>query len=132
MVLHNISYGPRDLLMAHHHFSLKIRLVSDNIPMHLKDNLKKLIKVNGITVAHLSRSTRIPLQTLHGWLSGTEPKSVKQLKIIASYFEVTIDDLCFYSSNSSPVQNQENNKIKDYQEEINAGTFEVVLRRIKK
>jgi predicted transcriptional regulator len=41
--------------------------------MRLKDNLRELINSHGITVAHLSRTTKIPLQTLHGWLGGVEP-----------------------------------------------------------
>lgn len=63
--------------------------------MRLKDNLKELFKISGITAAHLSRATKIPLQAIHGWLSGIEPRSLKQVKIIADYFSMSIDEICF-------------------------------------
>lgn len=99
--------------------------------MHLRENLRKLIVQNGMTVVHLSRSTKIPLQTIHGWLAGSEPKSLKQLKKIADFFEISIDQLCFNSPSNTIKKNQKN-RIEEFQDEINAGTFEVVLRRIKK
>lgn len=85
-----------------------------------------------ITVAHLSRATRIPLQTLHGWLSGVEPRSLNQVKILAEYFGQSIDELCFDSPSSKKKKDSKKNKIEEFQDEINAGTFEVVLRRIIK
>ncbi len=95
--------------------------------MVLKSILKKSIKDRGITIAHLSRATGVPLQTLHGWLQGSEPKSLRQVKAIADYLEVDLDYLCFGVTPQQSV-----NHIEHFQDEINAGIFEVVLRRIKK
>ena len=95
--------------------------------MVLKSVLKKSIKARGITIAHLSRATKVPVQTLHGWLQGSEPKSLRQLKAVADYLEVDLDYLCF-GEEQAPKQNQ----IEHFQDEINAGVFEVVLRRVKK
>lgn len=95
--------------------------------VELKTILKKLIRERGISITHLSRATRVPLQTLHGWLQGSEPKSIRQVKKVADYFDVDLDYLCF-GIKPKPVKN----KIEELQEEINAGIFEVVLRRIKK
>ncbi len=92
--------------------------------MELKTILKKLIKEKGMTIAALSRSTKVPLQTLHGWLQGSEPKSLKQVKKVADHLGVDLDYLCFGIEPKKPSFN-------DYQDEINAGIFEVVLRRIK-
>ena len=118
--------------MAQSHFTPEDRFPSENVLMRLKDNLRDLIKSQGITVAHLSRATKIPLQTIHGWLSGVEPRSLKQVKIIAEYFDQSIDELCFESSTSKKKKESKKNKLEEYSEEINAGTFEVVLRRVKK
>lgn len=98
------------------------------INMQLKLILKKLIKERGTTIAHLSRATKVPLQTLHGWLNGSEPKSLRQVKLIADYFEVDLDYLCFGIKSDSKTKSP----IEDFREEINAGVFEVVLRRVKK
>ncbi|QDK43199.1 hypothetical protein DOM21_17400 [Bacteriovorax stolpii] len=96
--------------------------------MRLKDNLRDLIRSNGITVIHLSKATKIPLQTLHGWLSGAAPRNIAQVKILAEYFNQSIDELCF----ACPQKKSQENRIEDFQKEINIGVFEVVLRRIAK
>lgn len=93
--------------------------------MELKTILKKLIKEQDITITALSRATKVPLQTLHGWLQGSEPKSLKQVKKVADYLEVDLDYLCFGVE-------PKKQSFSDYQEEINAGIFEVILRRVKK
>ncbi|WP_415061280.1 helix-turn-helix domain-containing protein [Bdellovibrio sp.] len=95
--------------------------------MELKSILRKLIKEKGLTVASLSRGTKVPVQTLHGWLHGVEPKSVRQLKIVADYLDVNLDYLCFGIKHKVDYP-----KIEKFEDEINAGVFEVVLRRIKK
>lgn len=93
--------------------------------MELKSILKKLIQENGITITNLSKKTKIPLQTLHGWLQGSEPKSLRQVKKVADFFEVDLDYLCF---GIEPKKQD----LTDFKDEINAGVFEVVLRRTKK
>jgi predicted transcriptional regulator len=97
--------------------------------MVIKSVLKKLIKDKGITITHLSRSTKVPLQTLHGWVNGSEPKNLRQVKAVADYLDVDLDYLCI---GICPIEQGKNDLIQDFREEINAGIFEVVLRRIKK
>jgi transcriptional regulator with XRE-family HTH domain len=92
--------------------------------MKLKTVLRDLIKEEGITVSQLSKKSGVPVQTLHNWLSGMEPRSLKQVRKVADYLEVSIDYLCF------GIKEKQKN-IQDYEHEINAGVFEVVLRRIK-
>lgn len=118
--------------MVQNHFVLEKTIIAENRNMYLKTNIRELIKYHGITVAHLARSTKIPLQTLHGWLSGSDPRNMKQLKKIADYFNHTIDELCFDQINPKAKKHLKKDKIEEYADEINAGTFEVVLRRIKK
>lgn len=94
--------------------------------MELKTILRKIIKDRGITVASLSRGAKVPVQTLHGWLQGVEPKSIRQLKLVADYLDVDLDYLCF------GVKPKSKENIEQFEDEINAGIFEVVLRRVKK
>lgn len=94
--------------------------------MELKTILKELIKKRGITITALSRATKVPLQTLHGWLQGSEPRSLKQVKSVADFFNVDLDYLCF------GIEGEKNkNNITEFEDEINAGIFEVVLRRVR-
>ena len=97
------------------------------LSMELKTILKRLIKERGVSITHVSKVTKVPLQTLHGWLHGSEPKNLRQVKSVADYFEVDLDYLCF---GIKPQGSR--SKIEEMSEEINAGVFEVVLRRIKK
>ena len=93
--------------------------------MKLSTTLKKLLTEHDITIAQLSRATKVPRQTLDNWLTGQEPRSLKQVKLIARFFEISLDELCFGETPKNP-------SIEQFSDEINAGIFEVVLRRIKK
>lgn len=93
----------------------------------LHKTLKILLDEKGMNASQLARATKIPNSTIGNWLSGLEPRNLIQLKIVANYFDVTVDYL-LYSS-----QERKNLKtLNDFKDEINAGIFEVVLRRIKK
>ena len=94
--------------------------------MDLKQQLRILINENGTTLSNVSKQTKVPTQTLHNLLSGTEPRSLKLVKKVVDYFEVSLNFICF------GIKPEESSKIEDFGDEINAGVFEVVLRRIKK
>lgn len=93
----------------------------------LKSVLKRLLHERDLTSAQLARATQIPPQTINNWLSGLEPRNLNQVKAVANYFNVSMDALVYGSKDSS-----EKEPLKEYIDEINAGTFEVVLRRVKK
>jgi transcriptional regulator with XRE-family HTH domain len=92
--------------------------------MELSTKLRSLLAEHRMNITQLSRAVNIPRQTLDNWVSGQEPRSLAQLKKVADYFEITVDELCFGQ--------QIVRKIDEFTEEINAGVFEVVLRRVKK
>lgn len=93
----------------------------------IKTILKKLLYEHDLTAAQLARATKIPPQTINNWLSGQEPRGLSQLKNVADYFKISVDHLVY------GVQERVNKEpLNDFSEEINAGIFEVVLRRIKK
>ena len=92
----------------------------------IKTILKKLLYEHDLAAAQLARATKIAPQTINNWLSGQEPRSLGQLKAVADYFDVSVDYLVYGK------EEKKNEVIEDYKEEINAGLFEVVLRRVKK
>lgn len=94
----------------------------------IKTILRKLLHENDITAAQLARATGIAPQTINNWLGGQEPRNLNHLKKVADYFELTVDELVYGSSSKT----KSTEPLKEYADEINAGTFEVVLRRIKK
>lgn len=91
--------------------------------MSLEKNLRNLIRERGTTVVALSEKTQVPLATLKGWLNGKSVRDMLQLKAIADHFKVTLDFL-YFGVERKPSFN-------DYREEINAGQFEVILRKVK-
>ena len=94
--------------------------------LELASKLKKLLKEQDLTVAQLSRATKVPAQTLNNWLSGLEPRSMGQVKSVAHFFKITLDELAY-----GEIKIKDENKLNQYSDEINAGIFEVVLRRKK-
>lgn len=93
----------------------------------LAQNLKQQLKDREMTVAQLSRLTKIPAQTINNWMAGLEPRNMSQVKSVAKFLGLTLDELAYgeVPTPSSTV------KLKDYENEIYAGVFEVVLRRKK-
>lgn len=95
--------------------------------MNLKENLKNLLGKHRLNLSELSKSTGISVKTLHNWTTGQEPRKLSQVKTVADFFNITVDELCFDLNETPEVEN----KIKEHQDEIRAGIFEVVLRPIK-
>lgn len=96
--------------------------------MKLSAILKDLMKRKGLGLIELSKASKVPKQTLHNWLSGAEHRSVDQLKAVADVFGLTIEELCY----GSKTQKSKHAPLDEYENEINAGVFEVVLRRVGK
>ena len=95
--------------------------------MDLAKSLKKLMFEKDIKVTQLSRATKVPATTLHNWLSGQTPKDIKQVKRVADYFSVSLDQLFF------PNLVHKTNPLKSVlEDEVFAGEFEVILRRINR
>lgn len=88
----------------------------------LKDNLQKMLEANSLNPTQLARLTGVNAQTVHNWLSGQKPRNIEHVKLIATFFNVSIDHLCFGESLT--------NNLEKYQDEISAGIFEVVLRKV--
>ncbi len=92
----------------------------------IKTILKKLLSEHDLTAAQLARACKIPAQTLNNWLSGQEPRNLNQIKSVADYFKVSVDYLVYghLETKKQPIE--------EFKEEIFAGNFEVILRRIRK
>ena len=97
--------------------------------LELHKNLKSLLEKKGVTPSQLSRATKVPNSTIQNWLSGLEPRNLIQLKRVAEYFDVTVDYLLYGGKKE---KERDRSAISEYADEINAGVFEVILRRVKK
>ena len=102
---------------------------SDVSDMKLKSNLRDVLYKREMSASELARATKLPKQTINDWLNGSSPKNLNQLKIVADYFGVSIDQLVFGEAQ----QVKPMNAIEEFVDnEIYAGKYEVILRRIVK
>jgi transcriptional regulator with XRE-family HTH domain len=58
-------------------------------------NLNQYLKREGISIKELSLRLSVPLSTVHGWLNGVEPKSINELKKVAIFMGLSLDELCY-------------------------------------
>ncbi len=63
--------------------------------------LKKLLKENDLTASQLARATKVPVQSIHNWIHGQTPRSFEQIKKIADFFNMSVDELVYGSVNVS-------------------------------
>jgi transcriptional regulator with XRE-family HTH domain len=100
------------------------------LPMTLKRQLRFYLDLHDLTAAQLARKASVPKQSLSGWLAGSNPRDVKQVKRVADALGVSLDNLMFG-------QGEDANSRKHL--EMNAllgddwigGVFEVRIRRVR-
>jgi transcriptional regulator with XRE-family HTH domain len=63
--------------------------------MKFAKNLKDFITKNNLSLKDLADQLEVPSSTVHGWINGVPPKSIKTLKKIAVLMNCSIDELCF-------------------------------------
>lgn len=90
--------------------------------MELKKTLRKLLNDNNVKVSQLAKSSGVPVQSIHNWLGGMSPRNLDHVQKVAEYFEVSLDYL---------ITGKQKEVLREFEDEINAGMFEVVLRRPK-
>lgn len=98
--------------------------------------LKSLIVKEDLTVSLLSRKLDIPVQTIHNWLSGAEPRNIRQVKQVADYFSVSLDEIFFGDTGKVKIppsfkQKSFSLSFNELKELIRLGKYEVVLRKIE-
>jgi SOS-response transcriptional repressor LexA len=83
----------------------------------LSQNIKKLMKVQGISVYELAHVTGIPQPTLHKIVTGVSKKpNSKTIKKLADYFQVKIQALTLSASEQEEVSDNKNIPIISWQE----------------
>lgn len=96
-----------------------------NKAMNLNANLRFLLARQKINASELSRATAIPKTTISGWMNGAMPKSFTQVKVMANYFSLTLDELIYGDVSQKKLSKVD---LKDYADTICAGNYEVYLR----
>ncbi len=98
----------------------------EHMALKLQKTLKILMAKNGLNVPRLASLVKISRQTLSNWSEGQSPRNIEQVRTVAKFFNVSLEYLLFEE------EPPKRNPIEEYQDEINAGTFDVILRRNRK
>lgn len=101
-------------------------MIHENELVNLKNNLKLLIGKHQLNATKLCKATGIPKSTISDWLLGNSPKNIKQVKILADHFNITIDELVFGETSLDPFSRNE-----DVSELLSLGNFDVYLKKRK-
>lgn len=97
--------------------------------MQLDKHLKKLLQLRGLNVSRLAKATGVPGTTISNWMAGQAPKNIDQVKAVADHLEVSIEELVY---GSQPYAKKKSVLEEFAENEIYAGKYEVILRRIVK
>jgi transcriptional regulator with XRE-family HTH domain len=87
--------------------------------------LKQLLEKHNLSAAELARKTGIPKSTVQSWLVTGQP-SIDHLDKMASYFNMSIDELVFNRKPKSPAEELFNEVF------IHSGTYRVQVTRLVK
>src|ERR1700733_10748750 len=68
-----------------------------DLKMNLKNQLRYFLDQREISASQLAKRAKVPKQSLSGWLSGSNPRDVRQVKRVADALGVTIGHLLFGS-----------------------------------
>lgn len=90
----------------------------------LRHQLKQLLNERHMRPIDLAREIGIAKQVISDWLAGSRPRNLEQVKIVADFFHISIDALCFGSKNDALPPHQESKTVPMHL----AGIFEINLR----
>lgn len=98
--------------------------------MNLKKQLRFYLDLHELSAAQLARKSNVPKQSLSGWLAGSNPRDVRQVKKVADALGITLDNLMFGSgTDESSQRNADLSSLLG--DEWIGGVFEVKFRRVK-
>lgn len=99
----------------------------------LRQILKDKLKEKEMKIQTLSKHTGISRKTIENWVDGQKPKNIEQVKVVADFFNMSLDELCFGEKPRENVSVSTGNAkdLEKYKSEILTGVFEVTLRAVK-
>lgn len=104
-------------------------------PIALLVNLKKQLQFyldrDEMSATRLAKKAGVPKQSLSGWLAGSNPRDVRQVKRVADVLGVSIDNLMFGEGEDAETVNS-NSLDALLGDAWVGGLFEIRIRRVKK
>lgn len=96
--------------------------------MNLKSQLTLYMQHEGLTPTTLARKSSVARTSINEWLTNekSSPKDLTKLKRVADTLSTTVDHLCFGAGL------HKEGSFREYESEINAGLYEVILKKVKR
>lgn len=108
-----------------------LKLPNIQLSMNLKKQLKLYLELRDMTAAQLARKASVAKQSISGWLAGSNPRDVRQIKRVASVLGISVDHLMFGDG-----KDQQAEKTIELDALMGdgwiSGIFEVKFRRVRK
>ena len=103
------------------------------LEMTFKKQLRLYLDTRGMSGSTLARAAKVPKQSISDWLSGTNPRDVRQVKKVADSLKVSIDHLMFGTGieEAEAASDSKPNLTTLIGDEWITGRFEIKLRRLK-
>lgn len=98
--------------------------------MTLKDQLQFYIRKSGMSASALARKASVPKQSLSGWMAGSMPRDIRQLKRVADALAIPLDHLVFGNGDHEQFKQTDSEAVLG--DRWVSGIFEVKFRRLKK
>lgn len=98
--------------------------------MNLKKQLRYYLDRTEMSATLLAKKSSIPKQSLAGWLAGSNPRDVRQVKRVADVLGVSLDHLLFGDGEEKKPESNEFESLLDGN--WVGGLFEVRIRKVKK
>jgi transcriptional regulator with XRE-family HTH domain len=70
--------------------------------MKLAENLKRVLAAQNRTVTKTAKQVGMNKSTLHGYCNGVVPRNIRQLKSLADFLEISLNDLLFGRGTEAP------------------------------
>lgn len=96
--------------------------------MEMSKNLRQALEHQRLSVSRLAELSGVPRKTIYHWLNGQRPRNVEQLLKVCKVLGVSVEGLF---SLAPPANDNEFIYLNDLKAELNAGTYEVILRPVK-
>jgi transcriptional regulator with XRE-family HTH domain len=97
--------------------------------MNLRKQLRYLLELREMSAAQLARKASVPKQSISGWLAGSNPRDIRQIKRCADVLGTSVDNLLFGDGLDRKAE-----KVTELDallgNEWISGIFEVRLRRV--
>lgn len=97
--------------------------------MNLKNQLRFYLDLREMSATQLAKKSSVPKQSLAGWIAGSNPRDVRQVKRVADVLGVSLDNLLFGVGRDGGIA-AESESCSYAKEDWVSGVFEVRIRKV--